>query len=60
MRGKGVPQVEGYGRGDLCVEVVVRTPSRLSREGRKLIEKLAETGDDHLSDRDRELLDLIQ
>ncbi len=42
LKGKGVPRLGGYGRGNQLVEVRVWTPSRLSREERKLLEELAE------------------
>jgi len=42
IRGRGMPVLNGYGRGDLLVRVVVRTPTKLSREERELFEKLAE------------------
>ena len=44
IRGKGVPHLNGSGRGDLYAHVRVRIPKKLSREQRKLFEKLAETG----------------
>ena len=59
IRGKGVPRLDGYGKGDLRVEIMVRTPTHLSREGRKLMERLAETGDEKLSAADRGVLDKI-
>ena len=40
LRGKGVPRVNGHGRGDLVVHVNVVTPSRLTREQRRLFEQL--------------------
>ena len=43
LRGKGVPDVNGGGRGDLWVHVEVRIPSRLTREQRKLFEQLRES-----------------
>src|SRR5215469_5128955 len=43
IRGKGVPEVQGRGRGDLIVHITVRVPTRLSREQRKLFEELAQT-----------------
>ena len=42
LRGKGVPNINRRGRGDLYVTVHVRTPTDLSREERKLLERLAE------------------
>lgn len=43
IRHRGVPVVNGSGRGDLYVHIEVRTPSRLSREQRKLFEQLRDT-----------------
>ena len=42
IRGQGVPNVNGGGRGDLFVKVVVRTPNRLTKEQRRLLQQLAE------------------
>ena len=42
LRGKGLPSVNGYGRGDILVVVDITIPSRLSSEERKLVEKLAQ------------------
>ncbi len=41
LRGKGVKFVDGSGRGDHYVHVVVRVPTKLSEEQRALLEKLA-------------------
>jgi molecular chaperone DnaJ len=43
IRGKGIPELNGYGRGDLLVRVNVWTPKNLSREEKKIIEKLMES-----------------
>ena len=40
VRGKGMPDVGGRGRGDLLVTVTVTTPKKLSKEQRKLLEQL--------------------
>lgn len=41
LKGKGVPYLHGYGRGDHLVEVAVITPTRLSKRQRELLEELA-------------------
>lgn len=41
LRGRGVPRLERTGRGDLYVTVRVITPTKLSKEQRKLFEELA-------------------
>ncbi|MDX1285589.1 MAG: DnaJ C-terminal domain-containing protein, partial [Draconibacterium sp.] len=40
LRGKGVPDVNGYGRGDLLVRVHVWIPKKLSNEEKRALEKL--------------------
>jgi molecular chaperone DnaJ len=42
LRGKGMPNVSGRGRGDLHVAVLVSTPRKLTREQRHLLEQLAQ------------------
>ena len=42
LRGKGLPDVNGYGRGDIMVVVDVTIPDELNKEERELVEKLAE------------------
>jgi len=43
LRGKGVPKLNGGGRGDLCIHVDVKVPTRITREQRKLLEQLRES-----------------
>jgi molecular chaperone DnaJ len=40
LKGKGLPDVNSYGRGDLLVEISVYTPTHLSPEERKILEQL--------------------
>jgi molecular chaperone DnaJ len=39
LRGRGIPKLRGSGRGDHFVEVVVRTPTGLSRKQKELLEE---------------------
>jgi molecular chaperone DnaJ len=41
VRGKGMPDVAGRGRGDLLITVKVVTPKKVTKEQRKLLEQLA-------------------
>ena len=43
LKGKGVPRLNGNGRGDLFVHVEVRIPDKLTKDQRRLFEQLAET-----------------
>jgi molecular chaperone DnaJ len=40
IRGKGVPVLNGHGKGDLFVEVRVQTPSKLNKRQRELLQEL--------------------
>jgi molecular chaperone DnaJ len=44
LRGRGVPHVRGRGRGDLIVQVVVDTPTNLSKGEEVLLRQLAAEG----------------
>lgn len=41
MRGKGVPALQGYGRGDHLIVAKVETPTNLNQKQRELLEELA-------------------
>lgn len=43
LRGKGLPEVQSYGHGDLLVNINVWVPQNLSKEERKILEKLDES-----------------
>jgi molecular chaperone DnaJ len=42
LRGKGMPDVNGRGRGDLFATVQVHTPKKLTKDQRKLLEQLSD------------------
>ena len=43
LRGKGLPDINGYGRGDILVSVNVWVPKMLSKEEKQMMEKLNES-----------------
>ena len=47
VRGKGVENVNSFGKGDMYIILKVKTPQKLSRDQKKLFEQLAKT---HLDD----------
>ena len=42
VRGEGFPNVHGHGKGDLLVQIIVDTPTKLSRKQREILEAFAE------------------
>ena len=45
LRGKGIPDVNGYGRGDILAVVNIDIPSRVNAEEKKCLETLS--GSEH-------------
>ncbi|MBX3243319.1 MAG: molecular chaperone DnaJ [Acidobacteria bacterium] len=50
IKSKGMPMLDGRGRGDLFVAVTLVTPKSLTKEQRKLLEQLAEIEDTDFND----------
>lgn len=46
LKGKGIPHLTGYGRGDQHVVVKVETPTKLNAKQRKLLEEFARVSDE--------------
>lgn len=43
LKGKGLPNIDRYGKGDLLVNINVWTPEKVSKEEKAILEKLAES-----------------
>ncbi len=44
ISGKGIPHFSSYGRGNMYVELIVKTPKKLTKKQKELLEKLKEEG----------------
>lgn len=44
LRGKGITDINGYGRGDELVQVLVETPVKLNARQKQLLEEFAQVG----------------
>ncbi len=44
VSGKGIPHFQGFGRGNLYVELFVRTPKKLTKRQKELLEQLKKEG----------------
>jgi molecular chaperone DnaJ len=40
LRGRGVPVLNGHGKGDLYVQIKVQTPSKLTKRQKELLQEL--------------------
>jgi molecular chaperone DnaJ len=59
LRGKGIPQLGGGGRGDQHVRVAVETPTHLTREQRELLERFAELSGEKTNPQSRSFWDKV-
>ena len=53
MRGKGITDLNGYGKGDQLVKLIVWIPTKLSKKSKDLIHKLAEQNEFYPSKEDQ-------
>ncbi|MDI6617411.1 MAG: molecular chaperone DnaJ [Clostridiales bacterium] len=42
IRGKGIPKIRGYGRGDEIIRIIVETPRKLNEKQKQLLKHFAE------------------
>ncbi len=55
LRGRGVPRLRDYGKGDLLVRVYVTVPEKLTQRQRALLEELAKEFDQTVQPKSRKL-----
>jgi len=60
MRGKGVPSLNGRGKGDQFVAVNVRTPKKLTKEERRLYEELSRMSSDKFDYDDKTIFEKVK
>jgi molecular chaperone DnaJ len=60
MRGHGIPQLRGHGRGDHFVKVKVTIPTKLTGEQRELLKKLALAFGEDLSADDKGFISKVK
>ncbi len=60
LRGKGVSDVRGYGRGDQLVKIKVVTPTKLSNKQKEILREFAEVGGDSIPEETKSFLDKVK
>ena len=60
LKGKGIPDLQGYGRGDELVRVHVDVPRKLSTRQRELLEEYARNGGEEVSPVNKGFLDRVR
>lgn len=59
LRGKGIPVLQGYGRGDQLVVVRVETPTNLNRQQRELLEEFARISSEDVNPMGKGFIDKV-
>jgi molecular chaperone DnaJ len=59
LRGKGIPSLQGYGRGDQLVIIKVETPTNLNRKQKDLLEEFAKNGGENIHPMKKGFLDKV-
>ncbi len=60
LKGKGIPYVNGSGRGDEFVTVVVETPTKLSKEQKELLRKFEQEAGESSQPKRKKFFDLFK
>ena len=60
LRGKGIPSLQGYGRGDQMVIVRVETPSNLNKKQKELLEEFAAISGENVHPMKKGFLDKVK
>lgn len=60
IRGKGVPYVNSYGRGDLHVRINVKVMTNLSSQEKKFLKELAHLRKEKIQPQERGVLDKVK
>ncbi|MGH7899273.1 MAG: molecular chaperone DnaJ, partial [Candidatus Binatia bacterium] len=60
LKAKGIPDVQGYGRGDQLVRVHVEVPRKLTGRQRELLEEYARNGGEEVSPLNKGFLDRVK
>jgi molecular chaperone DnaJ len=60
LRGKGVPYINSYGRGDLHVSIKVKFPARLSAQEKKLLKELAKLRSEKITPQERGVFEKVR
>jgi len=60
LRGKGAPDLRGYGHGDALVRVAVETPRKLTKRQKELLEEFADLAGEDVSPHSKGFFDKVK
>ncbi len=60
LKGKGMPQLRGFGKGDMRVRLKIVVPKRLSREQKEALAEFARVSGEELSEENKSFLNRVK
>ena len=60
LSGKGIPSLQGYGRGDQLVVIRVETPTKLTARQKELLEEFAREGGEDVNPMGKSFFDKVK
>ncbi|MFZ5965579.1 MAG: molecular chaperone DnaJ [Bacillota bacterium] len=60
LKGKGIPHIKGYGRGDHYVKVIVEVPKKLNESQKELLKKFADTMGEDVHEQRKTFFDKVK
>ena len=60
LKGKGAPDLRGYGHGDTLVRVLVETPRKLTKRQKELLKEFASLAGDAVSPESKGFFDKVK
>ncbi|GAG41376.1 unnamed protein product, partial [marine sediment metagenome] len=60
LRGKGIPDIHGRGRGDELVRIIVEIPTRLNKKQRELLEEFARTSGENIYPQSKSFMEKVR
>lgn len=60
IRGKGMPDVHGYGRGDELVKVIIETPTGLNAKQRRLLQEFSQACGENVNPLSRSFMEKVK
>jgi molecular chaperone DnaJ len=60
LKGRGIPELNGYGRGDQIVRILVETPRKLTPRQRELLEEFARLAGEEVHPLSKSFLDKVK
>ena len=60
LRGRGIPDIHGRGKGDEMIKVIIEIPTRLNKRQRELLEEFSQTSKENIYPKSKSFMEKVQ